>query len=256
MPSELLLDLPSADHLSATITRPPSHTPVRGGLILIHEIWGLQPHILDVAQRWSDEGYVVITPDLLGKVGITAHLGQELADIEHHPDPQVRSDGQPRLREAMAPSRAPEFAAWAVTALRACVTYLSEDEDVAGSVAVTGFCFGGTFSFALAAADPRVRAVVSYYGTAPSSPQLEAIRVPILALYGAHDTRLMAPLPDVVSAFADADADFTHVVYEHAGHGFFNDTNPYAYCADEATDSWTRSTAFFARHLNRNERTA
>jgi carboxymethylenebutenolidase len=33
------------------------NSSVRGGLIVIHEVWGLTPHIKDVANRFAEKGY-------------------------------------------------------------------------------------------------------------------------------------------------------------------------------------------------------
>jgi carboxymethylenebutenolidase len=233
----------------AYLVRPPKGTPVKGGLVVIHEIWGLADHIKDVSERFAAQGYLVLAPDLLSRVGITAHLGAELQAIMHSPDDKVRSDGQPRLREAMAPSRSPEFAAWAVSALIACVDYLAAQEGVDGHLAVTGFCFGGSFSFALSSADPRLRAVVPFYGTPPPPTDFGKISAPILAFYGDQDERLMSALPDVVKRMADAGVDFTPIVYEHAGHAFFNDANVHAYEPDAATDSWRRTLEFLQANI-------
>ena len=82
----------------------------RGGIILIHEIWGLVPHITDVADRFAAEGYVVIAPDILSDIGMTPELGQELQTLISDPDEARRTAAQPRLREALAPMRAPDFA--------------------------------------------------------------------------------------------------------------------------------------------------
>lgn len=42
----------------------------RGGVVLIHEIWGLVPHIEDVADRFAAAGYLTIAPDLLSHIGM------------------------------------------------------------------------------------------------------------------------------------------------------------------------------------------
>ena len=111
------------------------------------------------------------------------------------PDEEVRTAAQPRMREAMSGLRAPEFAGWAVGALRGAVDWLEAQPGVGQRIAVTGFCFGGTYSFALAAADPRVRAAVPFYGTAPAPEEIAKIQAPVLALYGSEDRALMDALP-------------------------------------------------------------
>jgi carboxymethylenebutenolidase len=221
----------------------------RGALIVIHEIWGLVDHIKDVADRFAAEGYLVLAPDLLSQVGIDAHVGAELQGIMQNPDPEKRNAGQPLLREKMAPLQAPGYAQFAVDALKRCVDYLARQPGIDGRIAVTGFCFGGTYAFALAAADSRVRAVVPFYGSPPALDQVGAITAPVLAFYGANDERLMLSLPDVTTAMTDAGVDFRTKVYDGAGHAFFNDTNPYSYNAEVASDAWSRAVTFLERSL-------
>lgn len=43
----------------------------KGALIVIHEIWGLVPHITDITDRYAAMGYLVMAPDLLSDVGVT-----------------------------------------------------------------------------------------------------------------------------------------------------------------------------------------
>jgi carboxymethylenebutenolidase len=220
----------------------------RGGLIVIEEIWGLVPHIRAVADRFAAEGYLVLAPELLdGLLGDAD--GQALMEARDDPDEARRTAVQPQLRELFSGMRAPEFAAGAVAKLRAVVDALEAEPGVDGRIGVTGFCFGGTYSFALAAADPRVRAAAPFYGSAPSADEIARIACPVHAFYGAHDERLIEALPQVEQAFAAADVDFEATVYPDAGHAFFNDTNPHAYRADDAADAWTRATAFLAAHL-------
>jgi carboxymethylenebutenolidase len=244
-----MVELEADGPFDAYVAEPAAGTQVRGGVVVIQEIWGLVDHIKDIADRFAAEGYVAVAPDLLGRIGIHPALGRELQLLMADPDPAVRSAGQPRLREAMAPTHAPGFSAWATTALQACLDLLEQQPGVGDRVAVVGFCFGGTYAFALAAADPRIRAAVPFYGVPPRTTDADRITAPVLAFYGDRDERLMASLPEVRAAMTAAGADFTPVVYEGVGHAFFNDTNPYAYNAGKAADAWGRTLRFLATHL-------
>ncbi|MGT2426344.1 dienelactone hydrolase family protein [Amnibacterium kyonggiense] len=222
--------------------------PPRGGLIVIEEIWGLVPHIRSVADRFAAEGYLVLAPELLGDL-LGAENGQQLMEARNDPDEARRNAVQPVLRQLFSGMSDPAFAAGAVARLKALVDALEAEPGIDGRIAVTGFCFGGTYAFALAAADHRVRAAVPFYGSAPSAEDIGRIACPVLAFYGRQDERLIEALPEVEAAFAGAPADFTAHVYEDTGHAFFNDTNPHAYDAADAADAWDRTRAFLAEHL-------
>ncbi|WES65779.1 dienelactone hydrolase family protein [Microbacter sp. GSS18] len=222
--------------------------PVRGGLVVIHEIWGLVPHIAAVADRLAAEGYVVAAPDILSHAGVAPALGEELFEIMTGGDQERRVAAQPRMREAMSGMRAPDYAAWAVAALRATVDLVAAEPGVDGRIGVTGFCFGGTYTFLLAAYDDRIRAAAPFYGTAPSPERMRTISAPVLALYGAHDPALIDVLPQVRADMADAGVDFEAVVYPDSAHAFFNDTGP-RYDPDAGADAWRRVTAFFGERL-------
>jgi len=227
----------------------PSGEP-RGTIIVIHEIWGLVEQIKGVADRWAAEGYLAVAPDILSHGGVTPEVGEELAWAMRHPDEAMRTAMQPRMREALAPVREPAYAVWALGQLVALLDGLEEQEPAAAErIAVTGFCFGGTYSFALAAEDDRVLAAVPFYGTAPAVDKIQDISCPVLALYGEIDPPLMEKLPEVREAMAEADVDFTDVVYPGAAHAFFNETNPLRYDAAAAADAWARATAFVAEHV-------
>jgi carboxymethylenebutenolidase len=217
---------------------------LRGALIVIHEIWGLVDHIKNVADRFAAEGYLVIAPDLLSGVGVPPEVGQEINRLMFSSDEAERSAAQPLMREKMAPMRVPEYGVWAVAALKRVVDYLAAIPEVDGRIGVLGFCFGGTYSFALAAADGRVRSAVPFYGAPPETSDLAAIRCPVFALYGGTDERLIESLPAVTAAMKDAGVDFISRVYPEAGHAFFNDTNSVMYNAEAAQDAWTRTIEF------------
>jgi carboxymethylenebutenolidase len=226
----------------------PAGTP-KGGLVVVHEVWGLVRHTKDVADRFAAEGYVAVAPDLLSGAGGVPDLSGELQEAAF--DPQQRSNAQPRLRKHMAPMRSPEYAKHAVAALRVCFDHLEGVPGLAGRVAATGFCLGGTYTFSLAVAEPRLRAAVPFYGHAEfKDAELRAINCPVLAFYGEQDSALMEELPGLKHRMAAAGLDFEAVVYPGTGHAFFNDTNRYTYNAEAAEDSWRRTLAFLERSLS------
>jgi carboxymethylenebutenolidase len=249
-----MLSIPASPAHSTTDSEPISAYraeptgELRGALIVIHEIWGLVDHIKDVADRYAAEGYLVIAPDILSRGGITPEVGLEIATLMAGSD-EDRTKAQPLMREKMAPVNVPEYAVWAVGALRSVVDYLEAQPGVDGRIGVLGFCFGGTYSFALAAADRRIRGAVPFYGAPPESAELAHLDCPVLALYGETDDRLIQSLPDVTQRMHDAGAQFTSHVYAGAGHAFFNDTNPVSYRPEVAADAWTRSLEFLRETL-------
>jgi carboxymethylenebutenolidase len=241
--------MPIVNINGVTAYRSEPATPRRGALILIHEIWGLVDHIKQVADRFAAEGYLVIAPDLLTDAGISPEVGDELQAIMREPDEAKRTAAQPYLREKLAAPREPGFAEEAVAKLKRIVDDLAIEPGVEGRIAVLGFCFGGTYSFALAAADDRVKASVPFYGSAPDAEHIATIHCPVLALYGENDERLITALPEVRTQMADARIDFTDHVYSGAGHAFFNDSNVHAYEPTAAADAWRRANEFLTAHL-------
>lgn len=210
----------------------PAGSP-KGGVIVIQEIWGLNDHIRDIADRVCAEVYLVVSPNLLAETTIEAMVDDELAQSLF--DPERRSAVQPKLRTIMAPIHAPDFAESAKRKLQATYDYLSER--VGDNIAVMGFCFGGTYTFQLAIMEPKLKAALPFYGNAGFSvDQLQQIQCPILAFYGERDENLIAQLPELRANMRTAGVDFQAVVYPNCGHAFFNDTNPYAYHAEAATE--------------------
>jgi carboxymethylenebutenolidase len=222
----------------------PASGETKGGLIVVHEIWGLKDHTKAVAERFAKEGYHVLAPALIVDEDFAQQIDSAEMQAElFHPDPERRNAVQPKLRAAMTPMRTPEFADKTMATIQACFDYLYEVEDTNQKVAITGFCFGGSYSFKLAVSEPRLAAAIPFYGHGEdlSVEDLRSVTCPILAFYGEDDKSLMEALPRVSENMHEADADFTAVTYPDAGHAFFNDTNKYAYKAHAAEDAWPRA---------------
>jgi len=221
---------------------------VLGGVIVIHEVWSLDEHTKDVARRLATEGYVTLAPNLLSGTELDGGLDPQL--LQRAQNPETRDEAQKELRAKMAPLQSPEFATTTVNKLKSCFEWLIGKPEVQGHVAVIGFCFGGTYAFALAVHEPRLKAAVPFYGHADQSiEELRKINCPILAFYGEEDTGLTEKLPELIANMKAASRDFQYHVYPNTGHAFFNDTNPNRYNEAAAKDSWQKTLAFLSKNL-------
>jgi carboxymethylenebutenolidase len=219
----------------------------RPAVILIHEVWGLNDHIKSIADRFCGEGYMALAPDLLAGTDMEEVLDPGLQKVIF--DKKKRLQHQTEIRRMWTPLKSPEFAKSTVEKLRICFQYLMAHQGV-DKVAVVGFCFGGTYSFNLAIAEPELTAAVPFYGHFDhSDEELEMIEAPIMAFYGEKDTNLVDKLPELEQRMKKAGKDFTYKVYPNCGHAFFNDTNDLTYNPQAAEDSWKLTLEFLNKHL-------
>lgn len=210
----------------------------KGAIIVIHEVWGLVDHIQSIADRYAAEGYIALAPSLLDNSTFDSKKVAELQAAIF--DPVKRNTVQPELRKLMAPMQEPEFGEITVSRLQNCFDYLYKLPEVHQKVGVTGFCFGGSYSFSLATVEPRLIIALPFYGHSDQPVDvLKNITCPVHAFFGQDDERLISGLPDLEKRMKEAKVDFTAKVYPDCGHAFFNDSNPLAYNQAAADDAWT-----------------
>ena len=116
------------------------------GIVLAQEIFGINPFIREVADRYAEEGYVVLAPDLFWR--------QE-PDVEllYSPEDWQRAFG---FYQGFNHDKGVEDIAATMKALRALPEF-------AGQVGVLGFCLGGKLAY-LAACRTDAAVSVGYYG--------------------------------------------------------------------------------------------
>lgn len=227
----------------------PSGTP-KGGLIVIHEVWGLVDHIKRVADSFAREGYLVLAPDLLSGIELSENFVKETQEGLFSGDQKKRSEIQPRLRQLMAPIQEPGFAEQTIEKLEQLFNYLYDNEAVKQNVAIMGFCFGGSYSYSLAVHESRLKAALPFYGHSDFSVnELRKIKCPVLAFYGENDERLMEALPKLQADMKEAGVDYEAIVYPDCGHAFYNDSNPYAYNEKAAKDAKAKVLSFLAENF-------
>jgi len=198
----------------------------RPGVIVIHENRGLNPHIKDVARRMALEGYLALAFDALSPQGGTP-------------------DDEGVAREMMGNLDADET----IVNLAAAVPFLSSHSECTGKVGAVGFCWGGGYANRLTAAGTSLNASVPYYGRQLPAEEVPNITAPLCLQYAGLDQRINAGIPDYEAALKANDKPYEIYIYEGAQHAFNNDTNDTRYNKEAADLAWSRTIAFFKKHL-------
>lgn len=198
----------------------------RPGLIVIHEWWGINDHIRDIANRFAAEGYTVLAPDLY--------------DGTVTRDPEEAG----RLMQALDRQRA-------LAILDGAVDYLKKEESVdAERIAATGFCMGGSYALLLATHNGDIKAVAPFYGDIPGEEELKNLTAPLLFIGAEQDNWItLEKMKRLESAIGKYGKEGEVKVYPGVGHAFFNDTRPEAYDEGAARDAWRSVTEFFRERL-------
>ena len=205
------------------------------GIVVYQEIFGVNEHIRAVAERLASEGYACLAPDLFWRQRPGYQTGYSPEDIEEGRKIRGQLDLQ-RLTDD----------------LRASLQTLRNRPECGGKkVGTIGFCFGGLVSY-LSAARLDPACAVCYYGggIANHLAEFQSIGAPILFHFGAQDASIpMEQVEQIKEAASKSKIDWELHVYPEAGHGFNCDLRASFHPAS-AKEAWTRTLAFFQRHLS------
>jgi carboxymethylenebutenolidase len=191
-------------------------------VVVIQEWWGLVPHIEDVVNRFSKEGFAAIAPDLFhGKTTKSPdEAGKMLMELDaERAEREIAGAGEWLLKRPECSSK----------------TY-----------GVVGFCMGGALAQYTGTKEKNVGAVVSFYGGFKKVPMdWSNLRAPILLIYGEADRGVPAEQGrQLEQQLKKMGKSVKVVVYPGAGHAFFNDTRKEAHKPDAAADAWKRTIDF------------
>ncbi|MDX1383635.1 MAG: dienelactone hydrolase family protein [Thermoanaerobaculia bacterium] len=224
MPGQMI-EYPSNGHSSRGYLA----TPESGGgpgVVVLQEWWGLVDHIKDVADRFAQEGFVALAPDL------------------YHGESTDHPDDAGRMMMALEIDRTEKDLRGAIGAL------LDREETTSGQVGTVGFCMGGQLSLYAACENADVGACVDYYGIHPAvSPDLDKLAAPVLGFFGEEDEFVTPDAARELEASLRAAGKSVAIHIFPAGHAFFNDSRPDAYDEHFAEESWELMLDFFRTHL-------
>jgi carboxymethylenebutenolidase len=236
MPSEFV-SLPVSDgtQMRAYVSRP-SGQP-QGAMIVFQEIFGINSHIRDVADRFAAQGYLAVAPELFHRFAPGFESGYSNEEIQ--------------AAIQLIPKVTPEGLD---ADTRAAYDWIqSQGRLAAGAV---GYCMGGRCAFRASMTVPLACAV-SYYGggIAPNQfmpgllDRAGEVKAPLLLFWGGKDSMIPPEaVQSVTAALRAAGKNFANVEFSWADHGFFCDARG-SYNAEAAGAAWPLTLAFLQTHL-------
>ncbi len=208
-------------------------------VIVIQEAFGVNDHIRAVAERFADQGYYAVAPELFHRAG----------------SPEIPYDQMPLAMEAIATISGPGL----TDDLLAARAFLDDAGYDVASTGIVGYCMGGSVTF-YGATLGIVGAAATFYGGGVAAgrfglpsllEQAPNLTAPWLGLYGDLDQGIPPEQVEQLRTAVTASGQPTEIVrYADAQHGFNCDARPAVYNAAASRDAMERTFAWFAQHLH------
>ncbi len=195
------------------------------GLVVIHEIFGLNDNIRGIANRFAEEGYAALAVDLFSNRNRVLCMMQLIHGMMIRP-----------LNNAV------------VAELQSSIAFLQRqpgvDRDRIGAV---GFCMGGGYALQLAVTAKGMKASSAFYGAAPKPLEAFVQSCPIIGSYPEKDFSAEGARElDAVLEKYNIPHDIKF--YENTQHSFFNQQRT-PFEVEASKDAWRRMLSFFGEHL-------
>jgi carboxymethylenebutenolidase len=200
-------------------------------VVMIHEWWGLNENIKNMANLLAKQGFVVLAADLYkGEVANNPERAMELVQI-------ARNNQNNSINN-----------------LQSAVKYLSSLPNVDSSkIASLGWCFGGgqSLQLALNSQEHPLAATILYYGTplVTDKALLSKIKWPVLGIFGDKDQAI--PVEEInqfgTSLNQSGITNNIHI-YKGLGHAFANPSGD-NYAPKETEDAWQKTLSFLKKYV-------
>lgn len=211
-----------------------SESNQKPAIILVHEWWGLNEDIKQMADDYADEGYVALAVDMYGQPPTSSST--------------VAQQRSQRVRENMDE---------AMSNLGSAVEYLESRADVDNArLATVGWCFGGGWAYQMAVNDIGVDASVMYYGQFDPQDDFANMRASILGHFGEEDSVVdINNAREFKAELEGADQSNAVYIYPNVGHSFANyqGGDNLSYDPESAQTAWNRTLEFLSEELDYNQ---
>jgi carboxymethylenebutenolidase len=191
------------------------------GVVLVHEIYGLDDYIDSVARKFSDEGYWAAAVDLF--------RGKSCSSLEE--GLKIRS----QLKEKDV-----------LDALQSGLSLLKSKMGANARIGSMGFCMGGGYAL-LGACNLDFAFCVDYYGMIEDAEQVKTVKGPIVLMLGSEDERVTPwAFQHLLPAAAKHKKRVDVHLYPNARHAFHR-PNWEGHNAEAASDAWEKTLLFLSQ---------
>jgi carboxymethylenebutenolidase len=205
---------------------------VRGAIIVIQEIFGVNPGIRQKCDRLAAEGYLAVAPDLFWRLQPATSLDPDVeAEFTQALDLMGKFNQDAGIRD-----------------IEATIHHIRRTLGVA-KVGCVGYCLGGRLAF-MTAARTDIDASVGYYGVGIDGllHEKHAIAHPLMLHIPTADGFVPRETQEAMHAGLDDHPKVTLHDYEGLDHGFATETGKRRH-EDAANLADSRTAAFFAEHI-------
>jgi carboxymethylenebutenolidase len=193
------------------------------GVVVVQEIFGVNHHIRDMADRFAALGYAVVAPALFDRTQTGVELGYTADDVSKGREFRMKlSDAQVMLD------------------VEAAANHLAGK-----TLGIVGYCFGGTVAWWGATRTTKFAASSCWYGGGIPGTKNEVASCPVQMHFGEKDASI--PMSDV-DAVRAAQPKVDVYVYMGAQHGFGCDERG-SFSAPDYALAQQRTVEFFAAKL-------
>lgn len=229
-------------------------------VVVLHEVWGPDPHIEGVCKRLRKLGFATAVPNLYRghealltprNIQKAMEAVWDLSLDERRDKTKVaaelaRNGAGSEAEEVLSVIYDPGFRNGILEITTGAIQDARKEHR---KVATLGFSLGGGLSLAAATRPNPPDCAVAYCGEPPKPQALGGVTVPMLAIYAKDDELMNPKVPAFVEAALKYGNDLTVKTLPNTRHDFFNETKTDRYDRAAAEEAWDITVSFLARTL-------
>ena len=196
------------------------------GMIVIHEIFGLNDNIRQISREFAGQGYAALAVDLFSNRNRALCMMQIFYGMMFRP-----------LNNSMLDD------------LNSAFDFLKQTPGVdANRIGAVGFCMGGAYALQMAITAKGMKAASVFYGANPKPLDAVAQACPVMGSYPDKDFTTQAAR-DLEAKLENYNVPHDIKIYENTQHSFYSQ-QPTPFEVEASKDAWQRMLKFFGEHIN------